>query len=80
MVQMDMPFFGSALGLVDADPIGRFVAGALIAILLNKSFSPRRRLVLPLRAGGQQIQRVMVGLKPVRFFLHLRLESLRLGI
>ena len=65
MFYMQLPLFGGTLGLTGADPVGGFVAGAFKLIFFNESFSPRRRLVLPLRAGGQQVQGVIVGFKPV---------------
>ena len=46
-------------------PFGKFNGVNFKAVFFNESFSPRRRRVMPLRAGGQQIQRVIVGLKPV---------------
>ena len=51
MVQMNMTFFGGSLGFSGQDPVGGLVAGAFEAGLFNESF--------------QQIQRVIVGLKPV---------------
>jgi hypothetical protein len=51
MVQMNMAFFGSPLGLSGQDPVGGFVAGRFEAVFFNESF--------------QQVQRVIVGLKPI---------------
>ena len=51
MVQMDMAFFGSSLGLSGQDPVCGLVAGTFEAVFFNESF--------------QQIQGVIVGLKPV---------------
>jgi len=51
MVQMNMAFFGSTLGLSGQNPVGGLVAGAFEAFFFNESF--------------QQIQRVIVGLNPV---------------
>jgi hypothetical protein len=51
MEQMIVSFFGSAFGLSGTDPIGGLIAGTFKAIFFNESF--------------QQIQRVIVGLKPV---------------
>ena len=46
-------------------PYGKFNGVNFKPIFFNESFSPRRRLFMLLRAGGQQIQRVIVGLNPV---------------
>ena len=46
-------------------PFGKFNGVNFEAVFFNESFSPRRRHVMPLRAGGQQIQGVIVGLNPV---------------
>ena len=62
---MQMPLFGSTLGLTGTDPVGGFIASAFKTVFFNESFFPRRRLIMPLRAGGQQIQGVIVGFKPV---------------
>ena len=51
MFYMQMPLFGRTLGLTGADPVGGFVASAFKPIFFNESF--------------QQIQGVMVGVKPV---------------
>ena len=48
---MQVPLFGSTLGLTGADPVGGFVAGAFKLIFFNESF--------------QQVQGVIVGFKPV---------------
>lgn len=46
-------------------PFGKFNGVNFKAIFFNESFSPRRRHVMPLQAGGQQIQGEMIGVKPV---------------
>ena len=51
MFYVQMPFFGSTFGLTSADPVGGFVTGAFKPIFFNESF--------------QQIQGVMIGVKPV---------------
>jgi len=51
MFYMQVPLFGSTLGLTGADPVGSLVAGAFEAVFFNESF--------------QQKQGVIVGFKPV---------------
>jgi len=65
MEQMIVSSFGGTFGLLGTDPVGGLIAGTFKPIFFNEGFSPRRRLVIPLRAGGQQIHGVMIGVKPV---------------
>ena len=51
MFYMQVPLFGSTLGLTGQDPVGGLIAGTFKPIFFNKSF--------------QQIYGEMIGVKPV---------------